>query len=214
MHWSTLVAIPTLVLSPFLAPTGQRRAEEQAPPQFEEVLSQASEAWKNERYGTCVKSLQQALQLATKKRRAHIIASLPSAPEGWTKVPQKEEDDLNTNPFAAQIMAAAGNVITQQYRQDGGRGNATFTVTTDSPMIQMFGMMLQNPAMLKQQGGELIEYDQTQAILKNQDGNLNLQMILGADTLLEVKANGLEEDGLFALASQSNLDKLTAALTH
>jgi len=86
-------------------------------------------------------------------------------------------------------------------------------MTTDSPMVQMFNMWIQNPAMLGE-GAELIKYGPHAAVLRTQgSGRLQLQILLLGKHLCDVTSEGLDEDGLFALFDQAAVDRLASVLS-
>ena len=115
---------------------------------------------------------QQLSALIVSKRSANILAALPAAPAPYEIVPQKKQD---ANPFAGALAASVGSVITQKYRSD--RGRLTITVTADSPMVAMAGMMFNNPAMLGPDA-ELIKYKECNAILSKEGRSWTLKFLI------------------------------------
>jgi hypothetical protein len=85
------------------------------------------------------------------------------------------------------------------------------TLTADSPMVQMFGMMTANPAMLGPDA-ELIKYGATSAILKKEGTRRSLQIPIAGKHLCEVKWPNEDEDALLAMFDQASVTKLTLAL--
>jgi hypothetical protein len=195
-----------------VAPLAQKRVEQPRPADFPEVVAAAEEAWKAERYGACMGQLNKALALAMEKRARLIAAALPTAPEGWTlEVEDVSEQALNS-PLAAGLLATMGSQVTARYRQRDGEGRLEVAVHADSPMIQMLGVLVSNPALLDPDS-ELIEYEQHKAVLTTLEGSPSqLQVLLHEKHLLDVQVYGLSEERLFALLDQAAIDRLAAAL--
>lgn len=209
----TKILLPALLLAASVAlpSIAQKRASDEKPVSFQERMQRASGAWDKGSYGTCMTELQGALSLCAEKRSQEIRKALPAAPEGWEALPDPKDDQRN-NPFAAAMTASVGNIVTRSYEKSDGSDRVEVTVTADSPLVSMFNMWVTNPAMLGNQG-ELVEYENDdKAVLKNQGGRLELQILISKAHMCEVKASGLSEDQLFAMFDQSAVSKLRTAL--
>jgi hypothetical protein len=188
----------------------QKRTKPKGPEDVPALLEAAGEAWKGERFGECIQSLQSAMGLVSAKRAEALLAALPPAPAGWEVEPDSS-DDARTNPFAAAVASAVGNVVQRSYRQTSGEGHADVTLTADSPLVGMFQMWITNPALLDADS-ELIEYDAHKAVLRKQGDGLDLQILIGGKHVCEVQAGGMSEEQLFKLFDQDVVNRLAAVL--
>ncbi len=187
----------------------QKRVAQKGPADFPATLAAAGKAWESGEFGACVKELRTALGLASEKRAQSIRESLPAAPAGWKAVP--DATDEGPNPFAAAMAASVGSVVERKYRKEGERGEVSVTVTADSPLVQMFTMWVANPALLGP-GAELIEYGAHKGVLKNEGGGFDLQILVSGVHICQVRAQGIDETGLFAMFDQAFVDRLAKVL--
>jgi hypothetical protein len=195
-----------------LAPLPQKRVEQVRPPDFQEVVSAAQEAWKAERYGACMGQLNKALALAMGRRARLIATALPAAPVGWTLEVEDGSGPARDNPLAAGLLATVGSQVTARYRQGDGEGRLELAVHADSPLIQLLSMLVSDPALLGPNSA-LIEYEQHEAVLTTFEGNPSqLQILLNGKHICDVQARGLTEEQLFALLDQAAIDRLAAVL--
>ncbi len=195
----------------FAAPLQKRVSKE--PPKFADVHAQLAEHWNKKAYGSCTESLQQLQRIVSKARRQEILNALPK-PAGWTIKEDDSMDQADANPMAAAMLGSVGTIVKRDYRAEEGKGRMSVTVTADSPMVQMFSMMIGNPAMLPK-GAELIEYEAHRAVLepKGSDG-LKLTILIAEKHICEVDARGATEDQLFGAFDQKAVDGLATALTN
>ncbi len=188
----------------------QERLKPRGPADFESVHAAVAEHWKAERWGKCFASARDLIGVISVRRAQAIRAALPAAPAGYTVVPPDDDASSQTNPMLLTMAAGVGSVTEQSY--SGAGKDIRVTITADSPMLQMFNMVLQNPALL-QPHQELIKYTECTALLETQGEQINLQFLIG-DSL--VQANFFSETSDFALAmfDQKAVTKLHAVLTN
>lgn len=200
----SLVALPIL-----LAPTLQKRVSK-SPGDFKAVVQDAVRAWDAGKYSLCQEALKQATTIVLEKRTETILAALPAPLEGWEIQPERNANQQN--PFAAAMGGVVGNIIQRKYKATGGRGRLDVTVTADSPMVSMLGMMFGNPAMLDA-NSEMIEYEAHKAILKKEGNRLNLQILISGKHVVDATLQGQQsEDVMFGFFDQKAVDALAAAL--
>ena len=204
-----LLSVPAL-----LAPTVQKRVKEQEAKDFPTLISEATSQWNEKRYGGCIAALQEAVVLATTERVTAIRGALPNPPTGWEQLPDKKNNAQNAAGLAA-LGAVAGNIVDRKWKATEGRSNLAVSVTADSPLVGMLGGYITNPAMLGE-GKELIEYGTHKAILETQKkgSRLKLQIIIAQKHIVDVTANGMTEDELFAMWNQEAVDRLASALNY
>jgi len=192
-----------------LASAHQERVKPKGPADFDKLVAKATAAWKGGSYGECVGALNACLQLAIGKRSDAIFAALPSAPENWSSPEPKKAAEAG-NPFLSAMAGAIGNIVERKYRQADGRGTIDVTVTADSPLVSMLGMVMSNPAM--DPTAEAIKYGEHKALLKKEGGRLELQILIADKHVVEVRTNQDDEELLFALFDQKAIDRIAAAL--
>jgi len=159
-----------------------------------------------------MRELNKALALTMAKRSKLISAALPAAPSGWTLEVEDVSEDARNNPLAAGLLATMGSQVTAHYRDENGEASVDVSVHADSPMVQMFSMLVSNPAMLDEDS-EMIDYEQHKAVLTTTDGSPSqLQVLLHEKHFLDVQVYGLSEERLFALLDQAAIDRLADAL--
>lgn len=209
MHRSSRPILLSLAALPLLVLPLQKRASKN-PSDFKGVLQGAVASWDAGKYSACAAALQQATTIVMEKRRDVILTALPAAPEGWEIQPSRNVNQQN--PFAAAMGGIVGNIIERKYRSTGGNGRMDVTVTADSPMVSMLGMMFGNPAMLDA-NSEMIEYEAHKAILKKERNRLNLQILISGKHVVDATLSGEpSEDVLFGFFDQKVVDALAAAM--
>jgi len=201
----------TLFLAPLLAisaaiPFAQERATKKKAPEFKDVHTAIAAAYEAGNYGLAMSKTRELLTVLTPKWHEAILAALPAAPEGYTILPQEKKDPQATAALAA-LSASVGTVVEQKYKGEGGI--VTVQVTADSPMLQMFSMVLANPAMLGEDQ-ELIKYGDHKALLKQEGQRWTLQIVID-NSMVEVKGN-VSDDFLLRMFDQKAVDRLAAVL--
>lgn len=202
------ITLPLLLVSLLAVPALAQKRTTKKDPDFPEAVEQAKKAYDAKEYGTAVSALQAALKAVQKLQRTALLAALPK-PEGFTF---KDEDNKNdeANPFTAGV-AALGLQVTRHYEK--GDKHIDVEVMANSPMVSMLAMMFNNPAIVKADGGEMVEYGQHKAILKkNGDDGQELTILLYDKHTVKVTVRGLSADELLAVFDQAAVDKLDKQL--
>lgn len=209
-----LTAIVLAAAPLMLASSLQKRAKENKPADFPALIKKATDEWNASKFGTCIATLREATALATQERINVIRGALPQAPAGFEQVPEKKKDLQATAGFAG-LGALAGNMVERRWNQTEGRANISVTVTADAPMVGMLSQYMTNPALLGDDK-ELIEYGRDKAILETQRNGerRHLQIIISEKHMVDVTANGITEEQLFAMWSQETVDRLSSALSY
>jgi len=94
-------------------------------------------------------------------------------------------------------------------RYKGESGTLSCQVTADSPMIQMFGMWVKNPAMLGE-GAELVKYGEYDAVLRKESDRRSLQIVIGT-SMVEAKGR-VSDEFLLRMFDQKVVDRLAVVL--
>lgn len=205
---SRFLVLSTILATVTLGALAQERIKPKAAGDYDSVYAAIDEHWKAGHFGKCYSSTRELLGLISKRRGVEIRKAMP-VPAGLVADPVVEDD-----PQAAAMMAAfsasLGNVVEQTWR--GGDKEVHISVTTDSPMLQMFRMVLQNPAML-QPNQELVKYAECQAVLETEGQQVTLRFVLD-ESLVQGEFQGYDADGALKILDQSAVTKLYGAITN
>ena len=80
-------------------------------------------------------------------------------------------------------------------------------------MAAMLAMMFANPAILKSEGGEIVEYGRHKAVLKkNGDTGQELTILLFDKHVVKATANGMTPEEVLAVVDQAMVDRVEKAL--
>jgi hypothetical protein len=206
---NSLLILAPLALAAVLG-AAQERVKKNEPADFRALLESAQAAYDAGRFGACVKDLQAASSLAVVQRAKAIRAALPAAPAGFAIEPDESLEEALASPMLGAMALGIGSVVQQTYRAEGRGGSIDVTIQVDSPLLQMFQMWVTNPAMLPK-GSEVIKYGAHTAVLRDDGGTRNLQLVIDAN-LVEVSWPNADEDALFAMFDQKAVDKLAGVL--
>jgi hypothetical protein len=202
--------VPVLLFALVAAPAvAQKRAAATKEPTMPEAVEQAKKAFDAQEYGAAVSALQAAIRAVQKLQRTAILEALPK-PEGFTFRDEDATAD-DANPFAAG-MAAIGLTVTRHYAK-GDDVTIDVEVMANSPMVQMMSMMLANPALVKADGGEVVEYGAHKAVLKKQgDDGQELTILMHDKHLIKVTARTMTADDLLKVFDQATVDRMEKPL--
>lgn len=109
-------------------------------------LKAAVDSYQAGNYSEALQSIEFAATVIRQKKSEAIAAILPAAPTGWT-AGDAESDSASAAMFGGMVSA----------KRSYSRGDSTISiqVQSDSPLLQTYGMMLSNPAMLAGSGSKL-----------------------------------------------------------
>ncbi len=212
MYWKTLSLTAVACVPVLFALAPQKRASEKKQPTFEENITAANQAWEAKQYGTCTRSLEEALNLSRKHHREAVKAAMPVPPKPWTLVGNKNSD-RDAAALNAMFGGGANMVpVEVEYKNAETNERLTLSIMIKTPMIQQYSMMFTNPAFLEK-GSELIEYTADKGVLKSQGRNTELDLVLDGESLLQAKIRAEKKgDFLLEVVNQAAVDKLKAAI--
>jgi hypothetical protein len=188
-----------------LSALAQERTKPKAASTVPDLLAQASTSFGEGKFSACLADIRKATTMVMAERAKLIRAALPPAPKGLEKMPAEEA----MAGMAAAFASTVGTMVNQEY--SGETKSISVNVTADSPLGQMFGMVIANPAMLEP-GSEVIKYGAHKAVLKDQGSQSYELQILIDNTMVMVSSNGLSDEELLAFMNQKAVDDLVAAL--
>ena len=171
----------------------QERLKPKGASDFDGLHASIAEHWRAQRWGKSFAATRDLLGVISARRAKAIRDALPAAPAGYTIVPFQEDPSALANPLMTTLAAGVGSMVEQNY--EGAGKQIRIAVTVDSPMLQMFSMVIQNPALL-QNNQELVKYTECTALLESDEYQVSLKFLLG-ESSFECTFQG--ENGDFAL---------------
>jgi hypothetical protein len=204
-HLLGLLAATVLVLPGH----AQKRAAATKEPSFPEAVETAKKAFDGKEYGAAISALQAAIRAAQKLQRVAVLAALPQ-PEGF-QIRDEEVRDDDGQSFVAS-MAALGLTITRHYEQ-GDDKRIDVEVMANSPVVSMLAMMFANPALVKADGGEIVEYGKHKALLKKSgDNGYELTVLMFDKHVVKATCAAMTAEELLVVFDQAAIDRLEKAL--
>jgi hypothetical protein len=209
MRTTTLVC-SMLLSGAALGAYAQERVKAKGPADFDSTYAAVGEHWKAGRWGQCYQGARELMGVVSLRRAKAIREAMP-VPAGLTVEAQREEQNAQQQAVMAAFTAGVGSVIEQVWKGDDGK-QVRITVTADSPMLQMFRMVIQNPAML-QKNQELVKYAECQAVLETEARRVTLRFML-EESMIEAEFQGYDADGALVVMNQAAVTKLNAAIAN
>ncbi len=192
----------------------QERVKPKGPADFNTVHANVKKLFEAGSFGKAYAGSKELMVLIGARRAEAIREALPTAPPEHEKVPFKEpKNQVQQNAMMAIVAgmaASVGNVIKQIYT--GPNGQIEVSVTTDSPFIQMFQMLLNNPAMVGE-NQELIKYGELMAILETQGQRKTLKIQIKS-SMVETVFPDHSDDFIFAMWDQAAVSKVEAIISN
>ena len=195
-----------LLVALLAASFGQDPASKGA--EFTAEIEKAQRAFARDERGATVAALRQAILVVQQRQRAAVLAVLPT-PAGFT-----HEDVAPANaakdPFAVEI-AALGLDVERRYR---GSNDARFDieVSTDSPLVEVFARLLEEPAKVLGSGGRIVKYGEHSALVKFKDGHGEVTVVLRDRHVVKVTADAMTEEVLNAIVDGAVVDRIDREL--
>ena len=149
--------------------------------EFTDVIQEVLELYQEGDISEAKEALEYAEQLLGKMKADSLLEFFPEAMDGW-----------QTEPFEGGMagMTAFGGGISlgQLYRK--GSETVEMSLIGDSPMIQQFGIMFSNAAMVESSGGRMIRIKRQNAVITEDN---EIQMMIANRFLLTVGGSADEE---------------------
>jgi len=203
----SLLCVPFLFGLLTVPAFAQKRSAPAAEPTFPEATEKAKKAFDNKEYGAAVTALQAAIRAVQKLQRVAILEALPKA----TGFEVRDDEARNDDPTMGAAAAFLGLQVTRHYTK--GEQSLDVEVSANAPMAAMLAMMFANPAILKSEGGEVVEYGRHKAVLKkNGDTGQELTILLFDKHVVKATANGMTAEEVLAIVDQAMVDRVEKAL--
>lgn len=137
-------------------------------------------------YAGAITELEFALNEVRGKLSALFMATMPEPPAFWSA----DEAAID----AGTILFGGGIMITRAYQEMKGGGKVKAELVVDSPMVQAFAAVLNNPVMIASEPRiERIRLGRHHALLKwnPADGSGDISMSIGGRILAKLKGDDL-----------------------
>ncbi len=176
--------------------------------EFTTAIEKAQRAFARDERGATVAALRHAILVVQQRQRAAVLAILPT-PAGFTHedvAPATAAKD----PFAVEI-AALGLDVERRYR---GTEDARFDieVSTDSPLVQAFARLLEDPDRVVGSGGRIVKYGDHSALVKFKDGHGEVTVVLRDRHVVKVTADAMTEAAVNAIVDREVVDRIDREL--
>jgi hypothetical protein len=156
--------------------------------QIEDQISKALGLYRDGKLSQALTELDFAAAQMRQKKAEALGAVFPEPPDGW------KAKKVKTGAMGAAMMGG-GVSAERTYRQDGGKGQVTIKVLSDSPMLQGLVMMMNNPMFAQSSDGGKLMLIEGQKVLLNEKGDegAELQTIVNNKVLVEVEVRRSED---------------------
>jgi len=176
-----------------------------APVRADEVsdnLKTALSAYEAGNYSESLQAADYASQLIRQKKAETVAALLPAGPSGWTA------EDAESEAGAAAFM---GGIVTAKRSYSRGDSNVTIQIQSDSPLLQTYGMMFANPAMMAGSGAKLetIKGQRVAVTYRASDKQGDIKAVVDNRYVLTVEGRGVTREELTSFIAAIDLAKLT-----
>jgi len=171
----SMIAVPALAFSLSL-PAGPASADE-----FTDILDEVLELYKAGDKSAAKEALEYAEELLAQQESKEVVKLFPAPLDGWTV------EDAKDGGSMAGFAALGGFAVARKYVNN--QTNVIITLAGDSPMIQQFGMIFANPALLRSSGGTLHRINR-QKVIVTKDGNV--QALVSKRYLIMIEGNADE----------------------
>ena len=206
---TTLTTVALVAAGASLGAVAQERLKPKGPADFDTVYAEVGKNFHAGHFGKAYAGAKELMGLIGVQRAVAIRKALPAAPPEHEKVQVKKTHNASMQNSAMFAMTAGvGNVIEQNYR--GPNGQINCTVTADSPFVQMFNMLLSNPAMVGE-NQEIIKYGDVMALLETQGKRKTLKILID-NTLIDTVFPDHSDEFIFGMWNQEAVDTVEGTI--
>lgn len=143
--------------------------------------------------------LDYAATLMRQKKAENAVSVFPDPLDGW------EADDAESKAAGA-AMFGGGISASRSYSSDDRQ--LTIELVMDSPVLQSMIGMFNNPSMIAMQGGKLTQINGINAMLKEENGEVQIVFVANNNALFTLTGNSTTVDEVKAYAKALKLDTI------
>jgi hypothetical protein len=175
-----------------------------APARADEVadnLKNALSSYEAGNFSEALQAVDYASQLIRQKKADSVAALLPNGPSGWTA------EEAQAEAAAAMMM---GGIVTAKRSYSRGDSNVSIQIQSDSPLLQTYGMMLANPALLAGSGARLetIKGQRVAVTYRQGDKAGDVKAVIDNRYVLTIEGSGVTREELTSFVGLLDLAKL------
>lgn len=164
-------------------------------------LKSAIELYQAGNYTEALQTLDFAGSVLRQKKSEAVAAILPAAPDGWTA------EDPQTEGAGAAIL---GGMVSAKrvYTKDDGR--VSIQVQSDSPLLQSYGMMFANPAMMAGSGAKLetVKGQRVAVTYRAETKSGDIKIVVDGRYVVSVEGSDVSKDDLTKFVAAIDFAKL------
>lgn len=184
-----------LVLA-LLVPAGLVRADDVV-----DNLKAAIASYESGNYTEALQSLDFAGTVIRQKKSEVVAAILPAAPAGWTAEAAESE---------AASAALFGGMVSAKRSYTKDESSVSIQVQSDSPLLQTYGMMFSNPALMAGSGAKLETVKGQRVAVTYQSDNKSgdVKAVVDGRYVVSVDGHGVSRDELIKFVAAIDFAKL------
>ena len=156
-----------------------------------EQIEAGLKAYESGEYKQAITELNFAIAEIQEKIDEQSKKLFPDPLPGW----QADEAEAQSIP----MMGMGGSTLSRSYHKEESGETVEITLVADSPMIQMFAMMMTNPMLLQSDPStKVFRHGGKRGLMKHEKGSREWEatLLLGSGRILvQVKGSGLQDDG-------------------
>lgn len=165
-----------------------------------EAISEGLSHYKKGDLSSAASQLDYAATLVRQQKAKTITAVFPAPLGGWTA------DDASSESAGAMMMG--GGITANRAYYKGDDQSLTIELIMDSAIIQSMIPMLSNPSMIAMSGGKLKKIQGLNAMIKQDNGEIEVVLITKSSAMITLKGDGASEEDVMAYAKAMDLTKL------
>ena len=174
-----------------------------------EQIGAVKEAYADKDYKGALDELEYLKVELQKLKRAEDLKLLPEPLEGWEK---NINEDKNAGMMALMGGGSAPTTISADYTKDAQ--TVTVSIMANSPLINIMGMMINNPAMMASKPGtEPYRYKRLKGMKKIEGDTEEITLLIAGQILVSVKGPyNKERDIVETYLKRIDIPRLKASL--
>ncbi|TQV89012.1 hypothetical protein [Aliikangiella coralliicola] len=152
-------------------------------------------------FSAATSQLDYAAALIRQQKIGRVITVFPEPLTGW-------KAEVAGSDSSSELTLGGGITANRIYSL-GERQEVEIELMMDSPMLQSMLSMFSNPSMITMSGAKLISVQGIKAMLRVEDGDIEVILIVNNNAMFTLKGYGASEEDVIAYAEALRLDKLS-----
>lgn len=165
-----------------------------------QAINEGTQAYEQGQLSQAASQFDYAATLIRQQQASELGGLFPEPLPGWTA--KKADSQAGSTAFFG-----GGINANRDYQKDKAR--LKISITKDSPLLQAVSMLFSNPSMASMGGYKQKRINGQTAMLKLEEHNQELQMLINNNTLIQFDGSGVNEEELLAYAEALDLDAIS-----